>query len=111
MGNHAGNAHGGSHSGSPLLAPTKAEGRRRALDGGWGWVVVLGSFLTHFLLDGVTYAFGVYTPDIVDYYGVSRQRVGWVNSILVGVTFGSGKSVALHRQLNNPSRSDCEQAV
>ncbi len=61
-----------------------------APDGGWGWIIVFGSFLVHCLIDGVTYAFGVYTPDIVDFYGVSRQSVGWVNSILVGVTFASG---------------------
>ncbi|KAL7057047.1 hypothetical protein AAHC03_019321 [Spirometra sp. Aus1] len=59
-------------------------------DGGWGWVVVFGSFLVHLIADGITYAFGVFTPAIVDYYGASRQLVGWLNSALVGITFISG---------------------
>uniref|UniRef100_A0A0V0J5Y8 Monocarboxylate transporter 5 n=1 Tax=Schistocephalus solidus TaxID=70667 RepID=A0A0V0J5Y8_SCHSO len=59
-------------------------------EGGWGWVVVFGSFLVHLIADGITYAFGVFTPAIVDYYGASRQLVGWLNSALVGITFISG---------------------
>lgn len=60
-------------------------------DGGWGWIVVVGSFLVHVLTDGITYSFGVFMPDIVDDFGVSRQTVGWLNSLLVGVTFVSGE--------------------
>lgn len=71
----------------------KEETRAAAPDGGYGWLIVLASFVSHCLIDGVTYAFGVYTPDLVEYYGVSRQTVGWVNSILVGVTFASGNLV------------------
>ncbi|VDN12889.1 unnamed protein product, partial [Dibothriocephalus latus] len=56
-------------------------------EGGWGWIVVFGSFLVHLIADGICYAFGVFTPAIVDYYGASRQLVGWLNSALVGISF------------------------
>ncbi|VDD75553.1 unnamed protein product [Mesocestoides corti] len=65
-------------------------GHEGAPDGGWGWVVVFASFLVHFLVDGLAYSFGVFTTDLVEHYDISRQSVGWINSILVGVTHISG---------------------
>lgn len=29
------------------------------VDGGWGWVVVVGSFFIHVFADGIVYSFGV----------------------------------------------------
>lgn len=29
------------------------------VDGGWGWVVVLGSFFIHVFADGIVYSFGI----------------------------------------------------
>lgn len=36
-----------------------------ALDGGYGWLVVLGSFLIHVFADGFVYSFGVIGESIV----------------------------------------------
>ena len=36
-----------------------------ALDGGYGWVVVLGSFLIHVFADGFVYSFGVIAESLV----------------------------------------------
>ena len=33
--------------------------REGEVDGGWGWLVVLACFLTNFVIDGVTYSFGM----------------------------------------------------
>lgn len=36
-----------------------------ALDGGYGWFVVLGSFLIHVFADGFVYSFGVIAESLV----------------------------------------------
>jgi hypothetical protein len=36
-----------------------------ALDGGYGWFVVLGSFLIHVFTDGFVYSFGVIAETLV----------------------------------------------
>uniref|UniRef100_A0A914EGB2 Uncharacterized protein n=1 Tax=Acrobeloides nanus TaxID=290746 RepID=A0A914EGB2_9BILA len=36
-----------------------------ALDGGYGWFVVLGSFLIHAFTDGFVYSFGVIANSLV----------------------------------------------
>ena len=36
-----------------------------ALDGGYGWIVVLGSFLIHVFADGFVYSFGVIAESLV----------------------------------------------
>ena len=35
-------------------------------DGGWGWVVVVGSFLVHVFADGFVYSFGVLVKPLQD---------------------------------------------
>lgn len=37
-----------------------------ALDGGYGWFVVLGSFLIHVFTDGFVYSFGVIAESLVE---------------------------------------------
>ena len=61
-----------------------------APDGGWGWVVVFGSFMVHVIADGIAYSFGIYVEDFVDYFGCSRSEVGTLGSLMIGVTWGSG---------------------
>lgn len=29
------------------------------VDGGWGWIVVVGSFFIHVFADGIVYSFGI----------------------------------------------------
>ena len=60
-------------------------------DGGYGWMIVFASFMIHVIADGVAYSFGIFVVEILEYYqGVSRSAVGWIPSILIGVTWGSG---------------------
>ena len=61
-------------------------------DGGWGWMIVFGSFMIHVLADGVAYSFGIFLVELLDYFpAVGRSEVGWIPSILIGVTWGSGE--------------------
>ncbi|XP_076618891.1 monocarboxylate transporter 12-like isoform X2 [Colletes latitarsis] len=59
-------------------------------DGGWGYVVVLASFLIHVITDGVTYSFGVFYLEFLHYFQEGKGATAWVASILVGVTLCSG---------------------
>ncbi|XP_017886943.2 monocarboxylate transporter 12 isoform X2 [Ceratina calcarata] len=59
-------------------------------DGGWGYVVVLASFLIHVIADGVTYSFGVFYLELLYYFEGGKGATAWIASILVGVTLCSG---------------------
>jgi hypothetical protein len=60
-------------------------------DGGWGWVVVAASFVIHVIADGVAYSFGVFIVEFLHYFpGAGRGQLGWISSLMVGVTLGSG---------------------
>lgn len=59
-------------------------------DGGWGWMVVFGSFMIHVITDGVTYSFGIFYDEFLDYFKEGKGLTSWILSILVGVTLCSG---------------------
>jgi MFS family permease len=54
-------------------------------DGGWGWAVVVASFLTNFIVDGVCYTFGVIQPELVDYFETTNSMAALVGSTVPGV--------------------------
>lgn len=62
----------------------------RPPDGGWGWVVVFASFMIHIVTDGVTYSFGVFYVQFLEYFKEGKGATAWIASILVGVTLCSG---------------------
>jgi len=59
-------------------------------DGGWGWMVVFGSFMIHVIADGIAYSFGIFVEDFGDYFECSKGQLGGLGSLLLGVTWGSG---------------------
>ncbi|XP_031850076.1 monocarboxylate transporter 5 isoform X1 [Nomia melanderi] len=59
-------------------------------DGGWGYAVVLASFLIHVITDGMTYSFGVFYLEFLYYFEEGKGATAWIASILVGVTLCSG---------------------
>ncbi|XP_076754397.1 monocarboxylate transporter 5-like [Xylocopa sonorina] len=59
-------------------------------DGGWGYIIVLASFLIHVIADGVTYSFGVLYVELLYYFEEGKGATAWIASILVGVTYCSG---------------------
>jgi len=76
--------------GSETDAESPSESVPKIPDGGWGWVVVFGSFLIHVIADGIMYSFGVLVEDFVDYFHCTKSEIGGVGSLMLGVTWGSG---------------------
>uniref|UniRef100_A0A0N4ZQ74 MFS domain-containing protein n=1 Tax=Parastrongyloides trichosuri TaxID=131310 RepID=A0A0N4ZQ74_PARTI len=61
-----------------------------ATDGGWGYIVVFGSFLIHVIADGIVYAFGVMATALMHHFKETNARVSIIVSLLVGLTLASG---------------------
>ena len=59
-------------------------------DGGWGWVIVLSSFMNHFILDGICYAFGAFMLEYADYFQSSAAATSALMSTLIGCYMLSG---------------------
>lgn len=60
-------------------------------DGGWGWAVVLGSFISI----GFSYAFPkaitVFFKEIQNIFGASYSQIAWISSIMLAVMYAAGK--------------------
>lgn len=64
-------------------------------DGGWGWLIVLSSFMNQFILDGICYAFGAYMLDYQEYFNSSAATTSALMSSLIGCYMLSGKLAPL----------------
>ncbi|KAI4886344.1 hypothetical protein NFI96_027460 [Prochilodus magdalenae] len=73
-------------------------------DGGWGWVVVFGAFISI----GFSYAFPkaltIYFKEIRRHFGVSYSQIAWVSSIMLAVMYAGGpiSSVLVNRFGSRP---------
>ena len=61
---------GGERVGGSVRVQTVAK-QYKAPDGGWGWMVVLGSFVGHFFLEGVCRSMGIIFVALLQRYGGS----------------------------------------
>ncbi|CAI5454499.1 unnamed protein product [Caenorhabditis angaria] len=61
-----------------------------APDGGWGWIVVIGSFFVHVFADGFVYSFGVLVEELIKEFHSSNTMSSLIISLLTGLTLGSG---------------------
>uniref|UniRef100_A0A1B6LWP0 Major facilitator superfamily (MFS) profile domain-containing protein n=1 Tax=Graphocephala atropunctata TaxID=36148 RepID=A0A1B6LWP0_9HEMI len=59
-------------------------------DGGWGWVVVFGSFFCNFFVDGMVYSAGVFLGPISQSLNVSKSQVTLIGSLLTGFCLMAG---------------------
>lgn len=59
-------------------------------DGGYGWVIVIASFMCNMIVDGIAYTFGVFLGDFVAYFGEGKGKVAWVGSLLSGMYLSAG---------------------
>lgn len=61
-------------------------------DGGWGWVVVLSSFLMNVIVDGVCYSYGILLSDLTQSYQTSTAVMSLGGAVLLGTCMVSGES-------------------
>ncbi|CAF4465550.1 unnamed protein product [Rotaria socialis] len=60
-------------------------------DGGWGWIIVLSSFMIHFIMDGITYSMGdVFLRPMMDNLNKTRGPVSTIFGILPAITLATG---------------------
>ncbi|XP_008103608.1 monocarboxylate transporter 2 isoform X1 [Anolis carolinensis] len=73
-------------------------------DGGWGWAVVLGAFVSI----GFSYAFpkgiAIFFKEIQDFFGTSYSEIAWVSSIMLAAMYGGGplSSILVNRFGSRP---------
>ncbi|CAF1004952.1 unnamed protein product [Rotaria sordida] len=59
-------------------------------DGGWGWIIVLSSFIIHFIIDGITYSMGdIYLESMLSNLEFSRAYVSAIFALLESITLTS----------------------
>lgn len=63
-------------------------------EGGWGWMVVVGAFISI----GFSYAFPksitVFFKEIEVIFNVTSSQVSWISSIMLAVMYGGGEILA-----------------
>ena len=64
----------------------------RLPDGGYGWVVVLASFLTHVIVDGMVYSYGVFFREFLNEFECGASFVAGLGSLLSGTCLLTGAS-------------------
>jgi len=68
-------------------------------DGGYGWMIVLVSFLCASVVDGLCSVFGVLLPDLVIYFDQSSSTVAMAGSLLAGGFLLYGISMSINQRL------------
>jgi hypothetical protein len=63
-----------------------------APDGGWGWVVMIASFFSNLIVDGVCYTFGIFFTELVDYFGSTKSETALVGALVPGMYLIVGES-------------------
>ncbi|XP_037832772.1 monocarboxylate transporter 2-like isoform X2 [Kryptolebias marmoratus] len=73
-------------------------------DGGWGWAVVVGAFISI----GFSYAFPksltIYFKEIQEYFSVSYSEIAWVSSVMLASMYAGGpvSSILVNRYGSRP---------
>ncbi|XP_059051574.1 monocarboxylate transporter 14-like [Achroia grisella] len=59
-------------------------------DGGWGWIVVLSSFIISMIADGISFSFGLLYIEFLDEFESSKSTTAWIGSLFIAVPLLSG---------------------
>ncbi|ESP02002.1 hypothetical protein LOTGIDRAFT_212648 [Lottia gigantea] len=63
-------------------------------DGGWGWVIVLASFVSNFIVDGICYTFGIFLLEFSQAFDESKSKISLVGSLQAGMYLCAGPIVS-----------------
>lgn len=63
-------------------------------DGGWGWFVMIASFLCNTVVDGIVFSAGMFLDPIRNEFGVGKAEVALVSSLLGGFYLLTGPFVS-----------------
>ncbi|KAM6470890.1 monocarboxylate transporter 2-like isoform 2-T2 [Liasis olivaceus] len=73
-------------------------------DGGYGWVVVFGAFLSAGLAYAFPKALTIYYKELQAVFNISYSQIAWVSSIMCSTTYGGGpiSSILVNRFGSRP---------
>ncbi|GIY29991.1 uncharacterized protein CDAR_106491 [Caerostris darwini] len=54
-------------------------------DGGWGWMILLGTMTVNFVIIGHGKSFGVYFRKLMEEFDASPSRVAWLQSLQISM--------------------------
>ena len=76
-----------SYSVTSSIGPARSAGfiNNSRPDGGWGWVVVFGSFFISFITDGFAYTTGIFYEQFLHIYGQSESVTSLFTSLMTGI--------------------------
>ncbi|VDD80667.1 unnamed protein product [Mesocestoides corti] len=63
-------------------------------DGGWAWMVLLGSVVCMFCVDGLSFSFGILLSDLQSSFECTMTKISLAGSLIVGFTLISGPLVS-----------------
>lgn len=64
-----------------------------APDGGWGWIVCIGTFFANFIADGTMFSSGVQMMAFLKYFGETKAATAWVSSSQLGLSMMMGEYI------------------
>nr|XP_019586031.1 PREDICTED: monocarboxylate transporter 5 isoform X1 [Rhinolophus sinicus] len=77
----------------------KREGKARpytkALDGGWGWMVVFHFFLVNVFVMGMFKTFAIFFVVFQEEFEGTSEQTGWIGSIMTSLSYTAGPLVAV----------------
>lgn len=80
-----------------LLLTMSLQSTKKAPDGGWGWVIVVASFMALLLGYGSPQSVGVLYPEWLDAFQESKGMTAWVGSLVSGVGLIASKFKSIYK--------------
>lgn len=63
-------------------------------DGGYGWVIVLASFVISMIIDGIAFSFGLLYTELLHYFNESKTKTSWIGAFHLSVPLLAGPIIS-----------------